>query len=94
MRKSFAKQFNECKQEGFLESTEFASFEKHPELIPVFPVFNKDISLAERDKAKKEMFEDIKTGKITGIDLFVCGRFGGWCQSGNEGCQKLRKENV
>ena len=33
-----------------------------------------------------------KENKFVAIDIVMCGRFGGGCDSYNEGCIKLRKE--
>ena len=48
------------------------------------------------DKTETYNFKDyskLKENKFVAVDIVMCGRFGGRCNSYNEGCIKLRKEN-
>jgi len=36
------------------------------------------------------MFKQIKSRKWKGVDLIVCGKFGGICSGGNNKCRKMR----
>lgn len=74
--KEFRKQFIECANLGFHKKTKFISFKKHPEMLPAFP--------------NKEMIKAIKDKQWKGIDLLICGRFGGTCSTANAECRKLR----
>lgn len=72
----FSTQFRECKKAGFVGRGEFLSFEDHPEMLPAFP--------------SAEMAKAIRLGEWKGIQTLSCLRFGGTCQSSNQGCRKLR----
>ena len=76
--KSFHKQFCECSELGNNSKTEFLSFDSHPELLPAFP----------NEKFKKA----VSTGKIKGIDIILCSKFGGKCSTANLECKNWRKE--
>ena len=78
--KSFSKQFGECEDQGYLTEKEFESFEEHPEILPAF------IELPKFDK----MREAIKSGELKGFEFYLCGRFGGQCNSGHSECRKMR----
>jgi len=75
-RIGFREQFIECSNNGLTEQTEFHSFEDNIDFLPLFP--------------NKKMKEAITSGEWKGIDLIICGKFGGFCNSGNEQCRKLR----
>lgn len=74
--KSFRTQFCECHDAGLLNKTVFLSFDEHPDYLPAFP--------------SKEMVTALKSGEWKGIDLFVCGRFGGICSGKHPDCYELR----
>lgn len=76
----FHKQFAQCSAEGLTDKTKFFSFEEHPEFLPAMPW---------RRKLRK-FVEDIKSGKCKGIDLIVCGKFGGICSGGHNQCRATR----
>lgn len=77
MKIRFREQFVECTNLGLTKERKFTSFANNPELKPAFPT--------------KEMVEDINSGKWAGIDLIVCGKFGGICSGGHPECKKLRE---
>jgi hypothetical protein len=49
-------------------------------MIPTFP--------------SRQVLEDIKSSKIAGVTIIKCGRFGGNCDSFNEKCIELRKNEL
>ena len=77
--KLFGEQISECNRLGFRKNTKFLSFEEHPNLLPAVPT--------------KAMVAALKNGEWKGIDLVICGRFGGMCHSGVVECRKLRGGN-
>jgi len=79
--KSFKKQFCECKEQGYLNEIKFESFEEHPEILPAFPW----------KKRLKPMMDAIKSGELKGLNKYICGRFGGDCNSGHDDCRKMRE---
>ena len=74
--KSFREQFSECDDSGYLKQTIFKSFEEHPEILPAFPKLN--------------LLKKIESGRLKGLDFYVCGRFGGECSSKHKDCMKMR----
>lgn len=74
--KPFQKQFADCRQLGYNSKAIFKSFKDFPEFLPLFP--------------KKKMREAIKSGEMAGININLCGRFGGQCSSGHLDCINLR----
>lgn len=78
--KSFGKQLNECTDQGFTKETVFVSFEEEPGNLPLF------LGLPKFDKMRAA----IESGELKGIDKIKCGKFGGFCSSGNPECRKLR----
>ena len=78
--KSYKHQFTDCTLKGYTNETQFYSFKEHPEMIPTFP--------------SRQVLEDIKSSKIAGVTIIKCGRFGGNCDSFNEKCIELRKNEL
>lgn len=73
--KPFRNQFVECRRNGLNCKTEFQSFKDHPEMMPLF---------------NRKMIGAIKEKKIDGLSVNLCGKFGGYCNSGNEHCKRMR----
>lgn len=77
--KTFRKQFSECCNAGYNKEKVFKSFKDYPNLLPAFP--------------KNKMKEAIQSGKFNGVDIILCGRFGGECNSNHPDCINLRLVN-
>lgn len=77
---SYREQFSECTRKGFTNQTEFYSFKDHPEIFPAFP--------------NEKMIRDLKENKLSGVDVIICGKFGGRCSSHNEKCIELRNKTT
>lgn len=75
--KLHSEQFVKCKREGYLSDTIFFSFKDNPHMLPAFPT--------------KSMKDAIKNESFAGINLLVCGRFGGVCSSKHAQCLELRQ---
>ncbi len=80
--KRFSTQLGECKKKGLTKETEFVSFKDHPEFLPAMPW----------RKKLQPMMKAIESGKMTGLDFIVCGKFGGRCSSGHPQCKALRNK--
>ena len=74
--KPFREQFFQCRALNYNTKTVFKSFSDFPELLPLF--------------LNEKMREAIGSGEMKGVNINLCGRFGGECRSGNTDCIILR----
>ena len=73
----FHKQINECESAGFRKQTRFYPWEYHLDMLPAFPRLPK----------LKKFMEAIENGECVGLELTVCGKYGGICSGGNNQCR-------
>lgn len=72
----FREQFIKCSEAGHTKGTKFVSFEDHPEMLPAVP--------------SPKMAKAIASGERKGVNLIVCGKFGGVCSTANPQCRQER----
>ena len=74
--KLFSQQFSECRANDYCLERTFVPFKGNPKILPAFP--------------NKKMMEDVFSGRLMGLHLIKCGKFGGVCSGANKKCKELR----